>query len=176
MKRHYLILGFLCWCLLINAASSRDLRLTSGSTAFCKENATAILELDWSHATWEDYKPIKMYCGDDYEERLEISHIAFIHGFNSNSNGLRFINGENAKYKLIIRIDNFEQNQGSGWGRFYIRLYGTIEVIDLLSKQCVATFRINGFSGGPDYVQTDRFGKSFNALGKMLTKMKSKTK
>ena len=171
MKRISITFALLVSCVLLYAKS--DLQLQTGSTSFLKESVFATVEMDWSKATWEKYRSIQKYCGDDYEERFEISVIAFAREFNSNSKGLRITESEDAKYKIVIRMEDFEQNSsGTGWGRFYIRLYGTLEVIDLSTGNSVAKFIIDGVNGGADYVQTDRFAKSFAKLGKTLAKKK----
>ena len=74
---------------------------------------------------------------------------------------------------MVIRIDNFVQKQsGFGWGRFYVRIYGNIDIIDLASAKTVCSIEINGLSGSADYVQNDRMAKSFTELGEKLAEVK----
>ena len=170
MKKTSLFFVLISFCLMLNAKSF--IKLHSGSTDCLRENAKAVVEMDWSKATWEKYKPIKEYCKDEYEKRFELSEIAFVRGFNKNSKGLLCVSGESAKYKIVIHMEDFFQKVGGGWGRLYIRLYGLIEVVDLNSGETVAIFYVDGLSGDADYVQNDRFAKSFEQLGKILAKMK----
>lgn len=157
-------------CIAVNARSG--LQLKSGSASFLRQNETAVIELDWSKATWEKYTPIKEYCENEYEKRLNLSEIGFVRGFNQNSKGLIITSGEGAKYKIVVHIEDFFQKSGGGWGRSYIILFGVIEVFDISSGNSVATVIIKGSSGDADFVQNDRFAKSFEQLGKMLAKMK----
>ena len=81
------------------AGDHNTVRLLSGSTDVFKESATAILEFDYSETTWEEDEIYELYCGDEYEERVNVSVKAFEKKFNITSKGLKIKKEDaNAKY------------------------------------------------------------------------------
>ena len=147
---------------------------TNGNTGALKQNAVASIEFDFSQTTWENDESFKEYCNDGtYDERIKVSTLSFINAFNQNSKGLKLSDDvQDVQYKVILRVYNFEQKQsGFGWGRFYIKVYGEILVQDAKTNETILTVVVKGISGNADYVQTDRFKKSFTVLGEEITKL-----
>ena len=80
---------------------------------------------------------------------------------------------DGAKYKMIFRIKNLERKQGmSMWGRFFIRVYGEIEIVNIASNESVCSILVNGHAGGDDFVPEDRLSKCFKSLAEKLIKLK----
>ncbi len=144
----------------------------SKAPQFFKEEAKAVLNIDFSKTTWEKDEDFKAWCGDTYNERVEASNTYFKNAFNEHSTGLKIVDStDEAKYEINITVNNFERKVAAwGWGRFHIKIYGKIDVVDLTSSQVVYTYKINGISGGDDYVETDRFKKSFAELAEEFLK------
>ncbi len=144
----------------------------SKAPQFFKEDAKAVLNIDFSKTTWEEDENFKAWCGDTYDERVEASNTYFKKGFNEHSEGLKIVDSaDDAKYEINITVNNFERKiAGWGWGRAHIKIYGKIQVVNKTTGETVYTFNINGISGGDDYVETDRFKKSFAELAEEFLK------
>lgn len=148
------------------------LKKTSGDEKCFSENATAVLSMDLSNTTFDKKQSFKTWCGKDYEERVSVSEKGFTESFNQNSKGLKIVDSESdAKYKIVIDVKNFQRKSASfGWGRFHVKIYGTLTVVDNATGETVCAYSIDGVSGGDDFNETERFEKSFSELGKVLLK------
>lgn len=173
MKKIYLLLSLLL--VSITAGAAPALKVKSGNwLSLLSEDANVCVEFDYSKATWEEGESYEKFCGDTYKARTEASVTDFITSFNTVSNSLKMANTlEGAKYKMIFHIKNLERKQGmSMWGRFFIRVYGEIEIINITSNESVCSIIVNGHAGGDDFVPEDRLSKCFKALAEKLIKLK----
>ena len=138
------------------------------------EQVYACVEFDYSETTWEEGESYKEFCGETYEPRVKSSVADFIDAFNSATHGLKMTTEQDdAKYKFVFHIDNIERKQGmTMWGRFFSRVYGNIEVIDLQTEAVVCKIEVDGHRGGDDFVPEDRLAKCFRALAENLLDMK----
>ncbi len=168
MKKSLLLFCLLLCCIVTWAGSLKG----KGNVKCLKENESAVLTIDFSKVTWEKKENFKQWCGEDYDKRVTVSNSEFIKSFNENSKGVKIVEaGSDAKYKIVIDLTNFERKTASfGWGRAHINIYGTLKVIDAATGDTVCTYTIDGVSGANDFVETDRFAKSFAELGKQLSK------
>lgn len=168
MKKSLLLFCLLLCSIVTWAGSLKG----KGNVKCLKENESAVLAIDFSKVTWEKKEDFKQWCGEDYDKRVAISNSEFTRSFNENSKGLKIIEtGNDAKYKMVIELVNFERKAAAfGWGSAHIKIYGTLKVIDAASGETVCTYTIDGVSGANDFVETDRFARSFSELGKQLTK------
>lgn len=173
MKKLYLLLSLLFVSLSVNAAPALKVK-TGNWLSLLSDNASVCVVFDYTQATWEEGESYEKFCGETYKARTEASVSDFITSFNDISNGLKMTNSsEDAKYKMIFHINNLERKQGmSMWGRFYIRIYGEIEIIDIASNEVVCSIIVNGHAGGDDFVPEDRLSKCFKALAEKLIKLK----
>lgn len=158
----------------MNAAPA--LKVANGNWAdVVQEETLALVEFEYSNTTWEKKESYKTFCEGEYEQRVENSIKDFVAGFNKQSSNLKLVNDDpKAKYKLIFRINNLERKLGTGFqvGKFRIKVYGQIEVVDLASNDCVCKIIVNGHVGGWDYVPNDRLSKCFTSLGEELLNLK----
>ena len=172
MKRVFL--SILMLCIAMNSFAAKPLKVLSGKTGCLKEFSSAIVTFDYSTTTWEGDESLQEYCGDDYEPRISRGYKTFIREFNVFSKGLKIVEEEN-NAEAIIRIvfNEFEQKQGmSAWGRFYLRFYGIIEIINRSTNEVVCTLEIDKLGGDADYSPDDRFAKAYAALAKELATLK----
>ncbi|MGI6469878.1 MAG: hypothetical protein ACOX0S_00360 [Paludibacteraceae bacterium] len=168
MKRKNLLLIVLA--LMVNSAiAAPALKVEKGNwVALLKEEAVAYVVFDYSKATWEGKKSYEEFCGDTYISRTESSVVDFVDAFNMGRTNLEMSNDStlNAKYKLTFHINKLERKQGmSMWGRFFIRVYGHMEIVNLESNEIVCAIAINGHAGGDDFVPEHRLSKCFKSLG-----------
>lgn len=173
MKKVLMIAAIIFNCSLLGAAPA--LKVKSGKWVQVRsEEALAQVVFDYSKAMWEEDKTYESFCGETYEPRVEASINDFINSYNEGTTALKMThNQENAKYKLVFHIDNLERKQGmSMWGRFYIRVYGTIEVIEVATNAAICEIVVKGHAGGDDFVPEDRLSKCFKSLAEKLLKLK----
>ena len=168
-----LLFAFALMAFSVSAAPA--LKIKSGNwLSLLNEQACAFVEFDYSNATWEEGDSYEKFCGDTYTSRRDASVSDFIMSFNDFSSALKMSNeNNNAKYKFIFHINNLERKQGmSMWGRFYIRVYGEIEIVDIATNETICTINVNGHAGGADFVPEDRLSKCFKSLAEKLIKLK----
>ena len=173
MKKLYLLLSLLLVTLSVSAAPA--LKVKSGNwLSLLSEDSNVCVEFDYSNATWEEGESYEKFCGETYKARTEASVTDFISSFNTFSSGLKMANTlDGAKYKMIFRIKNLERKQGmSMWGRFFIRVYGEIEIVNIASNESICSILVNGHAGGDDFVPEDRLSKCFKSLAEKLIKLK----
>lgn len=166
MKRSLIVLLMSLIC----STSFAKIKITSGSNDFLKSNSTAVLVFDYSEATWEEDELYKSWCGDEYEERVNISVRSFIRGFNENSSKLKIKQEDtSARYRIIFKVENLEQkNGGRGWGRFYVLCYGIITIQDIETGKDVCVLSVKKEAGSADYSQNDRIASCFNEIGELV--------
>lgn len=167
MKKIFTVLIIMLLCGVANAG---NLSIVSGSKKNIKSGEKAIVEFDFESAAWEEGQDFKSFCGDAYEERVNGMSRRFISTFNQNSSKLTIErDATNCKYKIKVVADNFERKaSGWGWGRFHIRWYGTISIIDLESNTEVCKIKGSKVSGDNDYVPLDRLIGCYRELAEQL--------
>ena len=98
---------------------------------------------------------------------------AFYTSFNENSNGLKLVKEGDAPYRVVLKVSKFERKQGPGmWGSCFIRVFGTMSVIDNASGETALELEVDGVKGDTDFVETDRFPKTMNWLARDIFKLK----
>ena len=152
------------------AGDHNTVKLLAGSTDVFKEQATAILEFDYSETTWEEDEIYELYCGDEYEERVNISVKAFEKKFNITSNGLKIKKDDsNAKYKIVFKVIDLEQHQSmSMWGRLTMEVTGKIDVINIATGENVLSLQLTTIQGEADFAMNDRIIKAFSNVAERL--------
>ena len=162
--------------LLLTAASlfaAKPLKVTKGSLDVLREDATATWTIDLSQATFEKKQAFEPWCEGDYESRVQRMNDTFFESFNNYSKGLKLVNEGSAPYKLTFTVSNFERKQGPGmWGSMFMRVYGTIEIIEVASGETVCEIEVNGVKGDTDFDENDRFPKVMDWLCRDIFKMK----
>ena len=64
------------------------------------------------------------------------------------------------------------RRSGGMMGSAYIKVYGDLEVINVASGKVELKVELDGQGGAPDFVETDRFGKTMDLLCMGLFKLK----
>lgn len=167
MKRILFVFIITAFCFTSNA----QLKVKSGSNAFLNEQTTARLVLDYSQTTWEEDETYKHWCGEDYDERVELSKEIFTFAFNKYSKGLKINidDNEDAKYLITFKIENMEQKVAGNFGQFLIRCYGLITIQEIATGETICVINVNRVEGPPDYVPNDRIAECFKEAGISLT-------
>jgi hypothetical protein len=146
-----------------------------GNASFLKENASAIVEFDFTKTTWEEDEDFKAWCGDQYEKRITAMQQSFVVSFNENSKGLKIPeSSDGAKYKIIIEVKDLERHQAftGTWGQGKFSTTAYIKVLEIASNQIVCEIDVDGFGSGKDYDYADGLGKCYKGLAKQLFKLK----
>lgn len=162
--------------LLLTAASlfaAKPLKVSKGSLDVLSQDATATWTIDLSNATFEKKQAFETWCEGDYQTRVQSMNDTFFNSFNKYSKGLKLVNAGEAPYQLVFTVSNFERKQGPGmWGSMFVRVFGTIDIIDCASGETVCQIEVNGVKGDTDFVENDRFPKTMDWLCRDLFKMK----
>ena len=150
MKKYVLFVFATLFTVTINAAN--PFKIVSGSTSFLSTGTSASVEFDFSSSTWEKDETLKQQFKDDYEELINVSQTTFINSFNTSSEHLKIVdNGSNSQYKIVFKFDNFQAKVGTLY-RKYVRIWGTVSVVDLSSSETVCSIQITKLEGSNDYV------------------------
>jgi hypothetical protein len=160
--------------LIATCASAKNLKPASGSSSFLDEVVSVYVEISHDGATWEKKEDYKLWCGKDYDTRIELANDHFKAGLKNERRNLTIVgNATDAAYKIEVDITNLARKQGSGmWGSCYIKLYGTITVTDTSTNEEVCKVDVDGISGDTDFVENDRIAKAFYGLARKFGKMK----
>lgn len=157
----------------ITVLTAKPLKVTKGDLSVLKEDATATWKIDLSDAVFEKAGDFKEWCEDEYETRVKLMDEAFFASFNDNSQGLKLVNEGKAPYKLIFKVKKFERKQGPGlWGSCYIRVFGTLSIINTETEETALELEVDGVKGDTDFVETDRFPKTMDWLARDIFKLK----
>lgn len=146
-----------------------------GNASFLKENASAIVEFDFTKTTWEEDEDFKTWCGDQYEKRIAAMKQSFVASFNENSKGLKISDSsDGVKYIISIEVRDLERHQAftGTWGQGKFSTTAYIKVFDIASNQIVCEIDVDGFGSGKDYDYADGLSKCYKGLAKQLFKLK----
>ena len=138
------------------------MKVINGTVNVFKGNSIAVVEYDSSGCRWEEDEDFKAWCGDEYNNRINVIFNAFMHSFNENSKGLKIdTDNSNASIKLPFKLTNFERNQSMTgmWGQGKISVTGSLSIIDLSTNTEVCTIKIDGYGDGKDFNHTDGMAK-----------------
>ena len=161
--------------LLLSFTAMAKVKVVSGSAACIKEKAIAVVEFDYSEATFDKDQSYKDWCGEDYEERVEHSTAEFIKSFNDKSKGLKINdNDTDAKYRIIVKVGDCDQNMGMScnWGQMQFKCNAMITIVEIATNEVVCTLKVDDEKGGCDYIPVDRISKCFSSVGYELAKQK----
>ena len=157
----------------VTAFAAKPLKVTKGSLDVLKEDAVATWAIDLSEAVFEKEGDFKTWCGEDYDTRVNLMNEAFFASFNDNSKGLKLVNEGDAPYRLSLKVREFERKQGPGmWGSCFIRVFGTLSIVDAATGETALELEVNGVKGDTDFVENDRFPKTMNWLARDIFKLK----
>ena len=157
----------------VSLFAAKPLKVNKGNLDVLRQDATATWTIDLSEATFEKKQAFEAWCENDYETRVQGMNDAFFESFNKYSKGLKLVNDEDAPYKLVFKVSDFERKQGPGmWGSMFMRVFGTLEIIDCATGETVCELEVNGVKGDTDFVENDRFPKVMDWLCRDIFKMK----
>ena len=131
-------------------------------------NPVIRVEMDFSSATWQVKESFKTFCGDTYEERINISKNAFINGFNKNSRDLTLSDSYgNEKYFILVKVNNLSRRVSIMRmpPRIKAEVEGTLFVIDNKTHMAVKTMNFD-VMGEEDLAPADRLAKTFDLLAR----------
>lgn len=171
MKKTFTVLALLLISTLTFAA--RPLKVKSGDMSFKQEAVIARLVMDYSNAKWEGRQSYEEFSGEDFGDRVQQSAIAVMTGFNSFNPALKLSDDENAeaKYTVTIRLTDLERKM---WeiASFYIRIEGTISVVNNETGEEVCSIEIKKLGGNASYVPDTRLFSCFQELGLSFAKLR----
>lgn len=139
-----------------------------------KEDAYAILVIDWSRAKYDNKKTAAAEFGKDLAFIKNDCADKFIEGFNDKSKGIVLDkNRKKAPYKFVIRVTNLDAYvdvmRGGQWEG---KMWGTLKIVKTSNGATLAEVDIEEAEDGKDYVRKESFGKTFKRLGGKVAKLK----
>jgi len=171
-------------CLLCGVAlyAGTPVVLKSGDPSIMKEKTTAFIELDFS-ATMVGDQPINEYLksrGDDFvkvfPQNKELASNLFASAFNKRSKGMKVsYKDSDLPYKIVVRVKNLDY--GNPAGVFVPHaptkaggaiIDGTLEIINVSTKEIICTFTINQLQGGAHVTDKYRMGLAFSELASVV--------
>ena len=176
MKRFATLLFTLTLCLFTFAGN--PIKIVTGKTAIkgiLSENATAVMQFDWTCATYDGKCSIGEELGEDAAFVVNDCQNKFVTGFNTKSKGLKLCEqSDGAKYKVLLTVTKMDcffaamsfvpRHEGKMWGKIAITSAETGETL--------FEANIDEAEDGQDMVRKECFGKTFELLGEKVAKLK----
>jgi hypothetical protein len=160
---------------LLSVSAMAKVKVKSGSTDCLKENATAVIEFDYSEATFDEDESYITWCGEDFAKRDSLSTADFIGSFNRNSKGLQINNeASDAKYRIVVKVGDCDQSMdmGCSWGEMRFKCSAMITIVEIATNEVVCTVEVDEEEGLCDYVPNDRIASCYRSIAKELAKKK----
>ena len=178
MKRALLVSILLISSLPLFAA--KPLKVTKGSLGIFTVDAQAVYALDFTDAQFvnngifskEKLGDFRTWCGDGYDELVQLMETSFFDTFNIFSPGMELVEGEEAPYRVYFKVDTLERAQGSGrLGSCYISLYGTLLVTDVATGDVKLELIVTDARGEEDLEETPLFPKAMKRFCREMFKL-----
>lgn len=175
MKKFY-VLFLLLLTTHVGLYAKSALKVTSGNICeVLKDNAQAIVQVDYSVTTWDDERSYEEFCGEEYEARVSNSNFAFTSAFNTHNPALKINNFVvSPKYIIVVRPINLDRSLNLMTGQASIEFSGVIDIYDTTTESVVLHVKVDEFEGDCDYVPNDRLNKCFAGLAEELVKLTKK--
>lgn len=137
------------------------------------DKSVGTLEIDWSHAQYDHGKSMKEYWAEQYDYFVKTCSDNFKKGFDEVSKGLKLGKDGQAKYKILIKVDNLDRyvNVMNIVPGMTVKVWGTV-IVSTVSGEKIAEIEVDSMKGNRDFSPQDAFGKAFYILGKRVAKMK----
>ena len=137
------------------------------------DKSVGTLEIDWSQAQYDHGKSIKEYWAEQYDYFVKTCYDNFKKGFDEESKGLNLGKEGQAKYKILIKVDNLDRyvNVMNIVPGITVKVWGTV-IISTIQGEKIAEIDVDSMKGNRDFSPQDAFGKAFYILGKRVAKMK----
>ena len=131
-------------------------------------NPVIRVEMDFSSATWQVKESFKTFCGDTYEERINIARNAFINGFNKNSRDLSLSDRYgNERFFILVKVNNLSRRVSIMRlpPRIKLEVEGSLFVVDNRTHMAAKTMNFD-LMGEEDLAPADRLAKTFDLLAR----------
>ena len=141
--------------LLLSFTAMAKVKVVSGSAACIKEKAIAVVEFDYSEATFDKNQSYENWCGEDFDERVTSSTKEFVNSFNKKSKGLQISDNEaEAKYRIIVKVGDCDQNMGfsCNWGQMQFKCNAMITIVEIATNEVVCTVEVDEEKGESKWV------------------------
>jgi len=170
MKKVLLIVAIL---LSVFSASAGDkvLVLSQGNLSVLKSGGDATVSFDLEGATWDYKEPLSEHF-DNLANLMTKAPAEFQAGFNDKAKKSYLLDSGDAKYKIVVKIDNMDSYfKVMGWefmpGHVH-KMWGTVTITDAASGDTVAVIKVVENKGGRDFTVDDSFLKCFKSLGEKI--------
>ncbi len=163
MRRFLFMMCFIMSCTMSFAKSLTG----EGNTNVLKENATAVLDIDYSNAIYREYHTFKSEKVVTFAKKGANDKESFVEFFNKSSQGMKVsTDAADAKYKVLVELTKIRKDIGK-WapGSNRIQLWGTVKVINIATGNTECTFKLDKFQGRDRYGDDLIYANTFAHLG-----------
>lgn len=169
MKKLLILMCLIMSCMMSFAKSLAG----SGNTNVLKENATAVLDIDYSKAIYREYHAFQSEKVVNFAKKGANDKESFTEFFNKSSQGMKISSEDaNAKYKVLIELSKIRMDIGH-WapGSSRIQFWGTVKVINIATGNTECTFTLNKFQGRDRYGDDLIYANGFAHLGEDIAQL-----
>lgn len=155
-------------CTMTFAKSLAD----EGNTNVLKENANAVLEINYSNAIYRQYHTFQSEKVVDFPPKGERDAESFVEFFNKSTPGMKATtSADGAKYKFLIELTKIRKDLGM-WAPASerIQLWGTVKVINQETGATECTFTLKKFQGRDRYGDDNAYANTFSHLGENIAR------
>lgn len=139
----------------------------AGNTNVLKENATAVLDIDYSNAIYREYHVFQSEKVVNFAKQGANDKESFIEFFNKSSQGVKVsADAADAKYKILVELTKIRKDLGR-WapGSSRIQLWGTVKIINIATGNTECTFTLKKFQSRDRYTDDLTYANCFAHLG-----------
>lgn len=85
------------------------IKICQGNAKYLKEDGSISVVFNWDKALWDNEKPVKERCGDQYQEYIDKGQTSFIAGFNKGSKKMKIVDDrDTANIVMSVTFVNFD--------------------------------------------------------------------
>ena len=191
MSKKLLLSCLLSLFCMANIIAGNPVSVKSGKISALKTTSKAIMDVDYSEAKVGKI-PLEEYLigrGEDFvrdwPQETNTAASYFKERFNKKSKGMKLTTDETiASYKLLIKVKTLDMGNA---GSFFVTMAiggsskaggvimcGTVEIIDLATKQVLGVLYVDEVKGGGAPQDAVRMGLMFSELATKICKLKDK--
>lgn len=161
-------------CLIMSCTISFAKSLVgSGNTNILKENATAVLDIDYSKAIYREYHTFKSEKVVEFAPKGAHDMESFVEFFNKSTPGMKATtDASGAQYKILVELTKIRKYLGM-WAPYSnrIQLWGTVKVINIATGNTECTFTMKRFQGRDRYSDDLCYANTFSHLGERIAQL-----
>lgn len=169
MKKLLVIMCLVMSCTISFAKSLAG----SGNINILKENASAVIEIDYSKAAYREYHTWQSEKKTNFAKQGTKDRESFVEFFNMSTPGMQATtDASGAQYKILVELTKIRKYLGL-WAPYSnrIQLWGTVKVINIATGKTECTFTLKRFQGRDRYGDDLCYANTFSHLGEKIAQL-----